>query len=87
MVAGRKTCTAHCESCGQHFHGKTAYDAHRREGQCLVAAVVQAKDSRNWLLQVWTAEGWCSLAKGCRREGKVVNWLYPVTIWQRFKPW
>lgn len=25
-----KTCTAHCRSCGGHFAGTTAFDAHRR---------------------------------------------------------
>lgn len=74
-----QTCTDHCSSCGEHFHGLGAFDRHlRRSSQRLngygapeynLDHVVGAEVG----LQAWTTTGRCDLT-GERQE--------PVTVWQ-----
>lgn len=77
-----QTCTQHCGTCRRHFSGLGAFDAHRRDGECVSPEVVVDRDGK-LLLQVWTTEGKCVLEKGCYRDGKLVRASEPVTIWQR----
>ena len=77
----RQTCTDHCSTCGRHFHGLGAFDAHRRENTC--GAPETALNTKGRLvLQVWTLDGYCQLTPGCWRDGKRDHWEHPVTIWQ-----
>jgi hypothetical protein len=56
----RQTCTAHCAGCNEHFHGLTAFDAHRRgdpdNRYCAAPEEATNKDGR-LLLQAWTETG------------------------------
>lgn len=76
----RQTCTDHCSTCGRHFHGLSAFDAHRRESQCLEPGEAVTTKGRQ-LLQIWTKAGWCELARESWVNGARVP-LHPVTIWQ-----
>lgn len=79
----RQTCTDHCSTCGRHFHGTGAFDAHRQQGECVEPAeAVNSKGAP--LLQEWTTDGWCSLTPGCWEEGRKLRYAYPVTVWQRY---
>ena len=69
----RQTCTAHCSACGNHFHGVSAFDAHRRAGDCVAPAIAMSTEGRV-LLQIWTNDGVCTLENGPVREH--------VTVWQ-----
>ena len=82
----RQTCTDHCATCGGHFHGLGAFDAHRMQGACYAGFLydlINTKGTR--LLQVWTEEGYCDKEKGCWADGKRDHYSHPVTIWQTFK--
>lgn len=74
----RQTCTDHCSTCGQHFHGLKAFDIHQRNGMCSY----QAGEPGRQAISVWTEDGSCSKVKGCWENGQLVRWEYPVTIWQ-----
>ena len=82
----RQTCTWHCAGCDSHFHSVSAFEAHRQDGACVPPIEARrrvGKRSGETLLQAWTEDGWCSLQTGCKKDGVVVNWLHPVTIYQR----
>ena len=78
-------CTDHCV-CGQHFHGLGAFDAHRREGYCKDAseALYSGRGERSGqpVLQSWTESGLCDKSPGCYADGKRLDYVYGVTIWQ-----
>jgi len=81
----RQTCTDHCCGCGQHFHGLTAFDAHRVDGICREAGEVlygAGKRQGQPILQVWTDEGCCDKEAGCWSEGKRLRYAEGVSIWQ-----
>lgn len=78
----RKTCTDHCATCGEHFHGLGAFDAHRRDGYCLPPESAANKDGK-LLLQMWTEDGSCDHVKGNWKDGRRLRWAEPVVIWQK----
>jgi hypothetical protein len=80
----RKTCNNHCRGCGQHFHGLTAFDAHRVKGYCEdgpEVLLVRGTRAGSKALQVWTQDGWCEHEKGCYVNGKFIKHVGPVTIY------
>jgi hypothetical protein len=81
-----KTCTAHCAGCGEHFHGLTAFDAHRADGECQNPATVsygaKARKSGQLILQPYSTHGFCDKEPGCWVNGKRVKYSQEVTIWQ-----
>ena len=78
----RQTCTSHCSQCDRHFHGDTAFDLHRRDGQCQnPETLTTAKGAAP--LAVWTATGYCDLLPGCWQGGVRVRYEHPVVIWQQ----
>lgn len=77
----KQTCTDHCGACGRHFHGLTAFEAHRRNFEC-VDPPLAVSDRGRQLLQAWTDDGWCSLEADCFEDGQLVRWAHPVTVWQ-----
>lgn len=88
-VTRRQTCTDHCATCNQHFHGLKAFDAHLNDNgervECCegwVAIIIDRQQKIRPALQQWTTEGWCELQKGCWADGRRVSWEHPVTIWQ-----
>ena len=81
----RQTCVWHCAGCESHFHSLRAFEAHRQDMRCVPpseATASKGTKAGRFLLSAWTDEGWCSLQTGCKRDGVVVNWLHPITIWQ-----
>lgn len=82
-TAKRMTCTDHCATCGRHFHGLTAFDAHRKDGECLEPSEVFSEKGRQ-KLQAWTEDGWCD--KQSWHDGKRTGWDHPVTVWQGLRP-
>lgn len=77
----RQTCTDHCSSCGGHFHGLGAFDAHLPV--CKDGNFQEARNGKGrQMLQPWTLEGFCSLASGSFKDGEFIRWEHPVTIWQ-----
>ena len=82
----RQTCTSHCAACSQHFAGLGAFDAHRKDGVCFDASEVlygvNSKKSGQAMLQAWTTVGSCALMPGCYSNGKLVQYVEGVTIWQ-----
>lgn len=78
----RQSCTDHCGSCGGHFHGLGAFDAHRQNGECVDPAEAANRDGK-LLLQVWTEAGSCELSRGAWKDGKRVRWSEPVVVWQK----
>ena len=82
----KQTCTDHCSTCGEHFHAEAAFMAHLDMGKCApLSEAVYHKGKRQGQpkLQLWTSDGWCQLAKGCYEDGQQVNYLHPVSIWQK----
>src|SRR5690349_7861614 len=82
----RQSCTDHCGVCDRHFSGLGAFDAHRKDGECLdPAAVVFLSGPREGLaaLNVWTETGACDHVKGNWKDGKRLWWAEPVTVWQK----
>lgn len=77
----RPTCTDHCSTCSRHFHGLTAFDAHRKDGECIepLAAISERGKPK---LQLWTAAGFCD--KNSWHNGKREGWDHPVEIWQGY---
>ena len=76
----KQTCTDHCTTCGRHFHGLKAFDAHRQSGECTEPLTAVSLKGRQ-LLQLWTADGWCELARESWDGEKRVP-LHPVDVWQ-----
>ena len=80
--APMQTCTDHCAGCNRHFHGLTAFDAHRRGGECQEPSEIVGEKSGEHTLRVWTDEGNCDKMRGCWHDGKRLHFETPVTIWQ-----
>lgn len=82
----KQGCTWHCAACGAHFHSVSAFDDHRVDGECVDPAEVMTRGTidnpPHAKLQAWTEEGYCRLAKGCYKDGVLVQTLHPVTIYQ-----
>jgi hypothetical protein len=83
----RQTCTDHCSSCGQHFHGLGAFDAHlQRFGEGLNERGTRSYHLRHLegtdaKLEAWTTEGVCEMSKPT--EVGVTVWRRPLSEKER----
>ena len=84
MTGNLRSCRPHCAACGGHFATDGAFDRHRQ-------GVFQPDDGEQprhcgdpdelETLELWTEKARCTLARGCYRDGKLVDPHEPVLIW------
>ena len=85
MTERSRNCRAHCQACGFHFTGDSAFELHRRDGQCHnPATLLWQRGKREGQPLLSSHEARCDLEAGCWRDGKRVSWV-PAIVWQVYQ--